>query len=222
MRRRPKPDEGAPLPIGARLVVELVLEKAPIGGDVGGFIGLAEEAVERLPGRQVADRGELQPVERHMGAAEIDRGDAAGIGDQIGEDVATSGRDRHHVALRRQRQRLHVDLGVLPNLRIDQALERPGEHDFEQAFARKRAIAAHRLVQAMAGRSFGCGRQAKLHVIGRIDRRIRHQRGCKFDDAFAAFLRGRGPLRWITSYGWGRMAAGSSKRHSGVVVWGEK
>jgi hypothetical protein len=40
----------------------------------------------------------------------------------------------------------------------------------EQAFARKGAIAAHRLVQAMAGRSFGCGRQAKLHVIGRIDR----------------------------------------------------
>ena len=104
-----------------------------------------------------------------MGAAEIDRSDAAGIGDQIGEDVASTRRDRHHVALRRERERLEVDLGVFPDLGVDQSLERPGEHDFEQAFAREGAIAAHRLVQAMAGRGFGCGLQAELHVNGRID-----------------------------------------------------
>jgi hypothetical protein len=130
--------EGASFPIRARLVVEVVLEEAPIGGDVGGFVGLAEEAVEGLPGRQAASGRELQSVERHMGAAEVDRRDPSGIGDEIGEHVAPSRSDRHDVALRRQRQCLQVDLGVLPDLRVDQAFECPGEHDFRAGLRSKR------------------------------------------------------------------------------------
>jgi hypothetical protein len=42
------------------------------------------------------------------------------------------------MALRRQRQRFEVDLGVFPDLRVDQAFERPGEHDFEHSLEKAR------------------------------------------------------------------------------------
>ena len=83
-----------------------------------------------------------------MRAAEIDRGDARGIAGQIGQDVAAARGDRHDMAVGLQRQRLEVDLGVLPDLGIDQAAEKPLEQPLQEALAAQRPVAAHRLLEA--------------------------------------------------------------------------
>jgi hypothetical protein len=133
----------------------------------------AEEPVEGLPGRQMADRRKLEPIERHMGAGEIDSGDPARIGNEIGEDVAATGRNRHHVALRRERQCCHVHIGIFPNLRIDQPLERQGEQDFAKAVRGKCPVAADRLVEAAACRCSCARRQSTLQFCGEPPSRAR-------------------------------------------------
>ncbi len=150
----------ARLPIGAGLAVEMRREETPIGRDVVGFVGGAEETIERLPRRQILRGRKLEAGKRHMGAGEIESRDPARIGDQIGQDVAAARRDCHDVAVRRQRQRFHVDLGVFPYLRVDEPLEGEGEEDFEEAGGGQRAIASHCLVEAPARRHFSARTQS--------------------------------------------------------------
>ncbi len=50
--------------------------------------------------------------------------------------------------VRLERQRLEVDLGILPDLGVDQATEQPFEHPLQQAFTGENAIAPDRLFQA--------------------------------------------------------------------------
>src|SRR5262249_58670861 len=71
-RDPPAPGSAPTLPEGAGLGIEIKLDMLPEGADVRHLVGLAEEAVERVPARQVADAGKLQPGERHMRAVEID------------------------------------------------------------------------------------------------------------------------------------------------------
>ena len=72
----------------------------------------------------------------------------AGSAGQVGQDVAAARGDRHDVAVRPERQRLEVDLGILPDLGVDQAAEQPLEQSLQETFAGKRAIAPDRLFQA--------------------------------------------------------------------------
>ena len=112
------------VPVGARVGIELGAQPLVIGGDVGARVGAAEEAEEGLVVGQVLQRADLEPAERDMRAVEIDRGDAGRIGDQIGQHVAAARGDRDDLMSRADVERLHVDDRVLPDLRIDQALER--------------------------------------------------------------------------------------------------
>ena len=47
-----------------------------------------------------------------------------------------------------QRQRLEVDLGILPDLGIDQAAEQPLEQPLQESLTAQRPMAAYRLLQA--------------------------------------------------------------------------
>ena len=47
-----------------------------------------------------------------------------------------------------ERQRLKIDLGIFPDLRVDQAAKQPLEQVLEKAFAGRCSVAAHRLFQA--------------------------------------------------------------------------
>ena len=127
--------QAAALPVGTALGVEMRCDQPVVDLDIGRIVGRAEELVERLPGRQAAGRRDLQPVERDMRQAEIDRGDFSRIGRQIGQHVAAARRDGHDVAVSIELQRLEIDLGVFPDLRVDQAAEQPLEQAFEEAFA---------------------------------------------------------------------------------------
>ena len=48
----------------------------------------------------------------------------------------------------RERQRLEVDLGVFPDLGVDEAAEEPLEQPLQKPLAGQRAMAADRLLQA--------------------------------------------------------------------------
>ncbi len=52
------------------------------------------------------------------------------------------------MGVRPERQRLEVDLGILPDLGVDQAAEQPFEQPLQQTFPRKGAITADRLFQS--------------------------------------------------------------------------
>jgi hypothetical protein len=62
-----------------------------------------------------------------MGAAEIERRDARRIAGQVRQDIAAARGDRHDMAVGPQRQGLEIDLGILPDLGVDQAIEKPLE-----------------------------------------------------------------------------------------------
>ena len=88
-----------------------------------------------------------------MGAVEIDRGDAGRIGREVGEDVAAARGDGDHLMPRPDVERGHVDDRVLPDLRIDEALERQREQALEDAGARERLRAMDRSFEPRAGRA---------------------------------------------------------------------
>ena len=96
---------------------------------------------------QVHEGGELQPVERDMGAVEVDHVDARRPAAEIGEHVAAAGADGHDAVALFQRHRLHVDFRVFPDLRIDE----PGKQQREQALREplrgERAVPVERLAE---------------------------------------------------------------------------
>jgi hypothetical protein len=71
----------------------------------------------------VPQRRNLQAVEGNMVSVEVDRCDRSGVRNEIAHDIAAAGSDRHDAVIWPERHRLHVDLGVLPNLRIDEPAE---------------------------------------------------------------------------------------------------
>ena len=71
--------------------------------------------------------------QRHVRRVEVDRLDVHRVGGEVAHHVAAAGRDRHEPAGRPQLQGRHVDLGILPDLGVDQTLEHPREHALEDA-----------------------------------------------------------------------------------------
>ena len=141
------------VPIGARGRIELRPQPPVVGGDVGARVGAAEEAEEGLVVRQVLSRADLEPPERDMRSVEVDRGDAGRIGGQVGEHVAAARGDGDHLMPRPDVERGHVDDRVLPDLGIDEALERQREQALEHARARERLRAMDRSFEPRAGRA---------------------------------------------------------------------
>jgi hypothetical protein len=76
----------------------------------------------------------LQAVERDVVRVEIDNVDRGGAPRQIGEHVAAAGADRHHAVVRRNLHRLHVEIGILPDLRVDEAGKKEPEEPFRKTF----------------------------------------------------------------------------------------
>ncbi len=99
-----------------------------------------------------------------MGAAEIDRGDARRIVDQVGQDVAAARGDGHDVVVRAHLQRLEIDLGILPDLGVHQAMEEALEQPLQEPFPAQRPVASHRLLetQISIGLRIAQSRDSKL------------------------------------------------------------
>ena len=81
-----------------------------------------------------------------MGGIEINRSNMRRIINQIIEHIAAAGCNRHHMAIGLDIQRLHVDLRVLPDLRIDQTFKCSGKCSLQQTTARHCLIAMNRFI----------------------------------------------------------------------------
>ncbi len=145
------PERRSLLPIGARRRIELGPQPPVVDGDVGARVGAAEEAEEGLVVGQVLRRADLEPSERDMRPVEVNGGDAGRVGDEVGEHVAAARGDGDHLMPRPDLERRHVDDRVLPDLGIDEALEREREQALEDARARERLRAMDRGLQPRAG-----------------------------------------------------------------------
>ncbi len=148
----PAAERPALVPIGARRRVEPGAQALVVDADVGASVGAAEEAEECLVVGQVLQRADLQLAERDMSAVEVDRGDASGIGGQVGEHVAAARSDGDDLVPRTDLERLHVDDRVFPDLRIDELREREGEHALEHAGPRQGPCAMHGSPEVGVGR----------------------------------------------------------------------
>ena len=82
-----------------------------------------EQAAEALVVGQLPGRGQLQLEQRHMGGIEVDRLDLHRVGHEVAHGVAAARRDGDDPARRPELQGRQVDLGVLPDLGVDQPLE---------------------------------------------------------------------------------------------------
>ena len=133
------PKGAAAVPIGGAGRVEMRQGRSGGSGDIAAAGGVAEERQEACMVGQVLQCGELEATERDMRPVEVDRADPGRPRREIGERVAAAGRDRDDVVPRLDRQRLHVDDRVFPDLRIDQAAEGEGEEALEQAGLGERA-----------------------------------------------------------------------------------
>ena len=102
------------------------------------------------PAKVPLDRDELEPVESDMRPAEVERGDSSRIGCQVGQDVAATRGDGNHMTFGRERQRLEVDFGILPDLGVDQAAEQLLEQTLQKCLARKPPMASSRFRAAVS------------------------------------------------------------------------
>ena len=136
--------------------------------DIAGPVGSAEESVVEIVVGQAADARKLEPVERDVRSREIERGDAGGVGDQIRQDIAAAGRDRDHVVIRRDRQRLEIDVRVFPDLRIDQSLEQARKGKLQQALSGHQRASPNGIIQPPAGGCHRTGGQCNLLQQNRI------------------------------------------------------
>jgi len=82
--------EATPVPVGSRPVIEIGGDVAVEVAAVGAVLLAGELAHHGLVVRQVAERGKLQTVQRHMVRIEIDDVDAGGVARQVGEHVAAA------------------------------------------------------------------------------------------------------------------------------------
>ena len=130
--------------------------------------GLAEEAEEVGLRRQVLYRRELQTVQGDMRPVEVDGVDMRRRTREVGEHVAAARSDGDHAMAFEQVHRLDVDLGVLPDLRIDEAGEEQCEEPLGEARPGERPV----LIDGLAELAV----PAKAELAGKVghDGRISH------------------------------------------------
>ena len=129
----------------------MIAQEAVIAGGIFAFIGVPEEAEETFVVRQMKSRGQLQFEQGDMSRIEIDGDNLGGGGRQIVHDVAAARSDRDDALVRAEFQCCHVDGGVFPDLRIDQAGEGKGKQAFENALPAGQLVGMHRVCQKVLG-----------------------------------------------------------------------
>ena len=72
---------------------------------------------------QVLEGGELQAVQRDVMRVQIDDVDRGRSLGEVGEHIAAAGADCDDAMMRLQLHGLHIEIGVFPDLRIDEAGE---------------------------------------------------------------------------------------------------
>ena len=115
----------AAFPVTAAAGVEMRREEAVVGVGIRPVAGLAEEAEEVGLRGQVPDSRELQAVQRDVGGVEVDGVDMGRRAGQVGQHVAAARGDGDDAVALAEFHRRDVDVGILPDLRIDQ----PGEEE---------------------------------------------------------------------------------------------
>ena len=95
--------------------------------------GLAEEAEEIGLRGQMLYRRELHAVQRDVRGVEVDGVDRGRRAREIGEHVAAARRDGDDAVAFAELHRLHVDLRVFPDLRIDEAGKEQREQPLGEA-----------------------------------------------------------------------------------------
>ena len=83
-----------------------------------------------------------------MGEAEIERGNALGIGRQIGKDVAPARGDGNDMAIGPERQRREIDLRVFPDLGVNEPAKQPLEQALQKSLPAQCPVAADGLFEA--------------------------------------------------------------------------
>ena len=107
--------------------------------------------------RQMLERGTLEPVQGDMGRVEIDRVDQRRRAREIGKHVAAAGCDRHHAVAGPQVHRRHVDLGVLPDLGVDEAGKKQREEPLGDPVARQGAMPVESTAETPVPAGADCG-----------------------------------------------------------------
>lgn len=98
---------------------------------IGFVVCFAEKAEEVVLTRKFTQSGDLETRQRKVIGIQIDRDDLRRIGDQIIQEIASSGRDRNDAVVRFQIEGVEIDGGVFPYLVINEALEHKGENAFQ-------------------------------------------------------------------------------------------
>ena len=137
-----------------------------VGLDVLLPVGVGEEGAEGGVVRQMAERRELQLVERHVRRIEIDGGDRDRRCREVAQHVAAARRDGDQALALLEAQRLEIDDGVFPDLRIDEAAEGEREQPLLDALSRHRLVAMHRLAQALVALRAAAGHPRGNGVLG--------------------------------------------------------
>ena len=148
--------QAAGIPVLAGCIVELRRNEEIIGLDVAGIIMAGEEADDIRMARKMAERGELQAVQRHVMPVEIDHIDALGGCREIGEHVAAARSDGDDMMFWAQLHRCHIDGRILPDLRVDEAGEEQAEQTFRQAFQTQRLVLDQRGFQLAVPFAVAC------------------------------------------------------------------
>src|SRR5262249_58497424 len=91
---------------------------------------------------------QFQPIERHVGEAEIERRDASRISGQVRQDIAAARGDRHDMAVGLQIEGFEVDLRIFPNLCIDKAAKELLEQPFQKSLAAQYRMVSYGLFEA--------------------------------------------------------------------------
>ncbi len=134
-------------PIGACLRVEPVAQEAVVEAGVRLLVGVTEEAEEGFVAREMLDGRELQAQERHMRRVEIDRRDGRRGGREITHDVAAAGRDGHDPLAGTEFQGCDVDLGIFPDLGVDETGKGEREQALQHAPAARERIGVDGFVE---------------------------------------------------------------------------
>ena len=125
--------EVATIPVVADRGLESRLDEPLVEAEVVARVGLGEEAAEGLVVRQMAGGSELELEQGDMGGIEVDRLDPHRVGGEIAHHVAAARGDRDQPAGGPELQGRHVDLGILPDLGVDQPFEQLGEDALQDA-----------------------------------------------------------------------------------------
>ena len=160
-------------PVSLGRGIKMFGDEAIVTVAIAAHIGAAEVTHHVLMGGQMAEGGELQLVQRNVMRIEVNHVDAGRVAREIGQHVAAAGTDGDDTVTFAKLHRLHVDLGIFPDLRIDEAGEKNAEEPFGEAAFRESLVLEQCGLQfrVLAEAGLGC-RTRHLFTSQSIERRL--------------------------------------------------